>query len=448
VSQRALLAPAMTMACVLGLAHVAAGAPAGGSGSAAAPADDYDPHSTAWNGLASFVALTEGMGFDVSPVSSLEWSDLDADDVLVLIYPLERVDPGRLGAFIQAGGNAIIADDFGEGKEAMAALGLLRADSVTPRAATYAHDRLWAPIAARHGDHPIAADVGEVVTNHPAALTHIEGATAVIGFDEGTLIAAGERGTGRFVAVADPSIFINCMQRYRGDVQIATNMLRWLDRDGAAHHLVLLRGDVPMYGDPRPFIDDANAGAVGHSIHDLDDWLAGSKDWLLTPVAMRAVAGGLALVLLVLAISALPIRRGPRIDGAWLRFDRPPRKDDPHELVDAADHRGGNAALLVTATVLRDHAQAALARTTGRAEPLYTMPEAELVAAVAGTCGTGAGVALTRVYRRLRALPSRSQASAPWGAGQMARRDFDALYRDVAELCRTLGDDSIDPANA
>jgi hypothetical protein len=50
-----------------------------------------------------------------------------------------------------------------------------------------------------------------------------------------------------------------------------------------------------------------------------------------------------------------------------------------------------------------------------------------------------AGVALSRIYRRLKALPSRGQASAPWGAGHLPRRDFDVLYRDVAELCRTLG---------
>ena len=60
------------------------------------------------------------MGFEVTPVSSLEWSELTADDILVLIYPLQRVEPARLGAFIQAGGNAVIADDFGDGKDAMA----------------------------------------------------------------------------------------------------------------------------------------------------------------------------------------------------------------------------------------------------------------------------------------------------------------------------------------
>src|SRR6185295_15908405 len=58
------------------------------------PPADYDPHSTAWNGMASFVGLAEGMGFEVTAVASLEWNELSANDILILIYPLQRVDPG------------------------------------------------------------------------------------------------------------------------------------------------------------------------------------------------------------------------------------------------------------------------------------------------------------------------------------------------------------------
>ena len=79
-------------------------------------------------------------------------------------------------------------------------------------------------------------------------------------------------------------------------------MLRWLARDGHARHVVLLRGDVPMYGDPRPFIDDAKAGEVGRSIADLNFWLSERRAWLLTPPAMRTLAALLALALLALAL--------------------------------------------------------------------------------------------------------------------------------------------------
>lgn len=397
---------------------------------------DYAPTSL-WNGLSRFIGLAEGMGFHVSAVSSLEWGALSAGEILVIVYPLQRVDPARLGAFINAGGNVVIADDFGDAKDAMQSLGLLRNETTIPRAARYEANLPWAPVAIGRPDHPIGRDVAEVVTNHPAVLTHVEGARTVAAFENGAVVVAGERGSGRFVAVSDPSIFINRMMMYPGNVMLATNLLKWLHRDGRAKHVVLLRGDAPMYGEPRPFIDDARAGNLGRTIADLNFWLSERRAWLLTPGAMRALAIVLAALLLLLALVALPVRRGPRIDGAWLRFGRPARRDEPHGLIAEADRSGGGA--LVLACILRDHVQVLLGGVTGKPEPLYTVPESLLVGELAAACGPPAGAALARVYRRLKALPSRGQASAPWGAGHLPRRDFDVLYRDVAELCRTLG---------
>src|SRR5262249_9056287 len=147
------------------------------------------------------------------------------------------------------------------------------------------------------------------------------------------------------------------------------------------------------------------------------------------PGAMRALAIALASALLLLAMVALPVRRGPKIDGAWLRFGRPARRDEPHGLIAEAERSGGGT--LGIACILRRHVQILLAGATGKREPLYTVPEAMLVSDVAATRGPVAGACLARVYRRLKALPSRGQAAAPWSAGHLPRRDFDALYRDV-----------------
>ena len=424
---------------VLGVATPAWAAPgAGGLALRPDPTTEYDPHSQAWNGMASFVGLAEGMGFTVTPVSSLEWGDVTADDILFLVFPLQRVDPARLGAFVQAGGNVVIADDFGEGKEAMLEMGLLRVEVEQAKSSRFYEGRTFAPIANARGDHPIGKDVGDVVTNHPAVMSRVDGATTVIALDDGAIVVAGERGTGRFVAISDPSILINRMLQFPGNVQVTSNILDWLDRGNRrARHIILLRGDVPMFGEPRPYIDDAHADQLGRSIADLNSWLSEARAWLLTPTAMKVLAGSLAGMLLLLALVALPVRRGPKIDGAWLKFLRPSRRDEPHGLIAAAEAGGGSN--LVLACILRDHAQRLLADLTGKAEPLYTVPEAQLVADLSKARGTLAGVALTRVYRRLRALPSRGQAAAPWSAGHLPRREFDLLYRDVAELCRTLG---------
>jgi hypothetical protein len=418
---------------------VAQPAPASGVSAPASGFDaEYDPYSQSWNGMASFVGLAEGMGFSVDVRESLDWDTLSAKDILFLVFPLQRVDPAKLGAFVQAGGNVVIADDFGDGKEAMQAMGLLRAEVQQARASRFYEGRMYAPIANARGDHPLAREVGDVVTNHPAVLTRIQGAQTVVALDDGAIVVAGERGFGKFVAVSDPSIFINRMLQFPGNVQLTSNIFNWLDRGNRrARNIVLLRGERDMYGEPPPYIDDANAGELGRSISAFNEWLYKAREWLLTPAAMKTLAALLAVTLLLLALIALPVRRGPIIDGAWLRFNRPARRDEPHGLVKHADANSGSN--LVLACILRDHVQRLLAELTGKSEPLYTVPESQLVTELSKAKGTTAAVALTRVYRRLRALPSRGQAAAPWSAGHLARREFDTLYRDVAELCRTLG---------
>jgi hypothetical protein len=434
---------------------------------AAAPARaddlaDYDPSSQAWNGLSSFVGLAGGMGYEVRPMAALEWKDLGAEDILVLIYPLRRVDPNKLDAFIRVGGHVVVADDFGDSREAVSRLELIRGEVGTPQATKFHEGHPFAPIATPIAPgHPIATQIKEVITNHPAVLTRVLGATPVIGFNGGeALVVAGERGTGRFVVVSDPSVFINLMQEFEGNAQLAANILRWLDRGGRARHVVILRGDVPMYGKPRPFIDDAGAGPVGRAVNDLNDWLSHRSDWLLTPVAMRIVAAVMALVLVTLVVLAMPLRKQTTADGSWLKFIRPGRRDAPDKMIAAAEvaakDRGGVAGwagfggmsrakgddnLLTAACVLRDLAQGVIGRAIQIQDPIYSMTETELVGAVSRVKDPYAGAQVARVYRRLRALPSRSQAAAPWGAGAMPRREFDRLYAEVTELCRTLGEE-------
>ncbi len=419
---------------LVGLAHLLLAArPAHAQGALA----DYDPLGKDWVGLSRWAALCGGSGLQVQEVATLDWGELGAEDLLVILYPLARVEPAKLESFVSAGGHVILGDDFGDASDAFAGLGLLREGDSEPRAARYYADRPYAPIAVPKSDHPLADQVTEVITNHPAALRHVRGATEVIGFEDGALVVAGERGTGRFVAVSDPSIFINGMMEHRGNLQLATNMLRWLGRGGRVSRVVLLRGDAPMVGTPKPFIDDARAGELGRDIADLNRWLDERSAWLLTPAAMRVVAGGLALLLLGLTFFALPLRRGPAVDGAWLRFVRPARRDDPRQLVRAADD---GRDLLVGACVLRDHVQRALAEALGKPEPFFSLSQNELVAAVRDRFGEPAARQLGALYRRLKALPSRGQAAAPWAStSQLSRAEFDALFAATQELCRSLG---------
>ncbi|HTJ41769.1 MAG TPA: DUF4350 domain-containing protein [Kofleriaceae bacterium] len=400
---------------------------------------DYDPNSRAWNGLASFAATAEGAGYEVVPVAALQWGELDRGDILVLIYPMQRVDPQRLASFLEAGGSAMIADDFGEAKDALARLGFVRAEVGEAKSDTYWDQRVYAPIASNIAQHPITDGVDHVVTNHPAVLTRVEGATAVVSFDSGqAIVVAGERGPGRFAVVSDPSIFINRMLQFPGNLRLSTNLLKWLGR-GHAKRVVLLRGDVPMYGDPKPFIDDAGAGSLGRAMGDINRWLDERNEWLLTGPAMRMVAGILAVVLIIAALFAMPLWRKGAVDGAWLRFTRPEPADEPGRAIALVD--GGDANLRVAAAVLRDSVAAAIAHAINVKDPLYGMSKAELVSAVHDARGPKAAEAFARMYSRLRELPSRSQAAAPYGGAHVSRYEFDRLYEEARALYRTLGEE-------
>ena len=398
---------------------------------------DYDPQNSNWNGLMQFRDLVMGMGFEFSEVTKLEWGELGAEEILVFLYPQQTVDPAQLDAFIQAGGHAIVADDFGEAQNALARIGAIRLELATLRAENYYEGRTWAPIASVTPGHPIATDVDQIVTNHPAALGHLAGGTVIAGFPDGALIVAGERGTGRFVAVADPSIFINRMLEFPGNLRVTVNMLHWLDRSGRAKRVVVVRGDVPMYGQARPYIDDSNASRMSRSVADINRWLDERSTWLLVPGAMRAVGIGAGLLLMGLLALAIPWRKGPRPDGAWLALHRPARLDDAFAMAKKAQR--GDEPHLISACLLRDRVQVILAQTIGKADPLFTVTDAQLVDLVRDAQGPAAATAYQRVSERLRRLPSRGQAAAPWGGGHMGKREFDALYDDCAQLCRNLG---------
>lgn len=401
-------------------------------------ADDFAPTNRSWNGLSTFTGLARGLGLEVSTVAGLDWSDLSAEDLLVLVSPDRRVDPQRLDAFVQAGGHVVIADDFGPSDEAMARLAVLRSDAEAISATRFYKDRAYAPIATPNAAHPVVDGVTEVVTNHPAVLIRYDGATSVLGFGEQSIVVVGERGSGKFAALSDPSILINRMLEFPGNLRLATNLLRWLDRKQRIRRMVLVQGDVSMFGEPRPYIDDARAGPVGQSIAGINQWLAQTSEWLLTPTAMRISAVLIAALLVALLLWAMPLRRTLAADGRWLRMHRSGRRDGADRMI--ADAESGRE-FLPAAALVRDRAQVVLARATGVADPLYAVSESQLIAAVRKAKGEAAAEALRHVYRRLRAVPSRSQAGAPWAGGGQAQREFSQLHDDVTALCRTLGDE-------
>jgi hypothetical protein len=301
---------------------------------AAAAEADYDLGSRAWNGLSDFRAVAAGLGFTVEASSDLAWETLAPErDVLFLLYPTTAVDPIQLGSFVRAGGRVLVADDFGRADEALARLGLLRRPAHTVRA------RRWdgnpnLPIAeARLAAHPLARDAAELVTNHPSVFT-AEGGDTVFAFSgDDAVVVAGELGAGRYVALSDPSVLINDMLAFDGNLAFALNLCRWLQPQGGgrtgAGRIIVLTGDVRLHGEtPRaPEASSVNdiLKAAGSALEDLNDYLP--SEGLLRLLGGLGAAGAILVLALVAARA-----RAPHKDASFARAgaERPPTDwDDP-----------------------------------------------------------------------------------------------------------------------
>jgi hypothetical protein len=404
---------------------------------------DYALDNERWNGLSTLAAVARGLGLEVSAQTSFDWSELGANDVLLLVYPTSRVDAAKLSSFVRGGGRVLVADDFGDGDEAMNRLGATRRPTGTGiDAVRYHDDQPFAPVARPHdAAHPLAAGVAELVTNHPAVLGRVRGAQVVFGFGDGQgVVAAGGLGAGRFVVLSDPSVLINRMLQFEGNLQFAINTLRYLASGGPDGRLILVVGDFSAWGQPRAVADDGTLrGTIGSQVRSVNDWLGESNEYLLTEDAMKVLAILASLLIAALSLASLPLARRADLSGGWTRAGPLEQVDDYARLVAHYDRLGPRANYLLPATALRDAASIRLARALDASDPLHGLRDDELYAALEARCGPEAVAALSPLLSRLRALPSRLQAASPWSSAHMSRREFERLGHDVDRLCRTLG---------
>jgi hypothetical protein len=403
---------------------------------------DYEVASERWNGLSTLAALTRGLGFRFEPAQRLDWEDIDSEDVLFILYPTERVPPGHVAAFVRNGGRMLLADDFGDSSEAMARLGMIREETVGVDAESFHDDLAYAPIARPWlPAHPLAAGVDGLTTNHPAVLTRTKGPEVVFGFGGGEgVVAAGSLGAGRFVVVSDPSVFINRMLQFPGNLRFAINVVRFLAREGTTRRIVVVTGDYLVFGEPSGMLDDGTLdGTVGQMVNDVNSWLEERNDYLLTRDGLRVISVAAALLISLLGLALLPMAKRSRLDGSWTRAQSTSLVvDDYQSVVAAFDRHGHRGNYLLPACAVRDGLNARLARLLGQSQPLYTLREPELLGAVEREAGPASATALRHSYRRLKALPSRLQAASAWSHGFLSRREFERLHDDIHALYRYL----------
>ena len=332
---------------------------------AAAPAaaqtsgEDYSPSERAWNGLSDFAALARAEGFDVVARQTLAWDELRSTDVVLLLYPTAYIDPSHVAAFLRGGGRLLIADDYGRADEALARLGILRRAPRDPSVRGY-RDNPNLPIARPiMSVHPLAQGVDELHTNHPQVFAVSPGPDEVFALGKETIVVAGTLGNanGRFIALSDPSILINAMLAWGGNLQFALNVLSFLRPEAAGGRILVLSGDVELRGTPIGPKDDP-AGSLEGLIAAVEEVLQGVNDYIGHPTALRGVAYVLALLAVVLGAVWVPLSRRAEPDGAFTRVaDEGPVYD---RLVADYDTTRGDRNFALPAAILRELAEARL----------------------------------------------------------------------------------------
>lgn len=262
---------------------------------------DFDPGSTAWNGLSGLVEAAADADIRLDTPERLDVANLSPTDAIVLVHPDRELPVPSLSAFLRAGGRVVLADDFGGGGEFLESFGIARVDPYEPPRTIRGNPNL--PVAHVVGRHPLTEGVDMTVANHAQTLRHPE-LTPLLAFDdEGSqgLLLTGAVERGRLVALSDSSVLINNMLQFEGNRQLATNLMRYLG-EGRSGRVYLITPGVPLVG--------RYGGASGAPVERLRDALRDLASAELPPTALTLLALVLVAILAVFAVSSLP-RRSP-----------------------------------------------------------------------------------------------------------------------------------------
>lgn len=290
---------------------------------AASEGVDFDPKLADWNGLAYLGETASEAEVGVQVESTLDWSKLRGEEILVVVAPLVALGPGdadSLRRFVEAGGRVVLADDFREGDSWLSPFAIRRV-AEPGSAPEYGEDLPQFPaFPGQDVGSFLGFQVDRVVLNHPAALL-VEPLPSRRGELQPTRVALGRyldgvrcwlvevrQGRGRLLALADPSVLIDAMLRaYHGDKQFAANLLRWGCYAGETCKVRLYANLQRMQG---TFVPPAGEG--GRSGGLLDAVERGLQQLAAWMRRREAVPLGWALTLLALVVPAVLASRLPR----------------------------------------------------------------------------------------------------------------------------------------
>lgn len=393
--------------------------------------NDFLPDNSGWNGTSELVAVARGLQLQLTAPQRLVWDDLadDANVVLLWIHPRGDLPTTQLLRFLNRGGRLVVADDYGGAATLLARFGIRRFDGDELRAARYHADNPKLPIALPQGvRHPLLEGVEEVVANHPAYFRSALPTLLGFGGDQ-QLLVAGDVGRGRLVALADPSVLINNMLRFRGNLRLVTNLLRYVGRPGR-DRIVMLSGDAAISGELAAAGEPARRGP-GSRINAL---LERVNDFALTADGMRALGFGCAVLTVCGIVLLLPWPRRD-FDGHWVRPGALPAPPHPGDATWAA-------------AVLREELEERLTTLIDAPGPVSALHPRWIVDRVRERAGEQAAAVCSRLLSSLRQVPYTSPTGALLGRGRVTHRELAVIYEQAAELLRALGMQDLQPLRA
>lgn len=355
---------------------------------ALAAGGDYRLDSREWNGLGRLADEANAAGCTLTPTETLDWSALESRDVVWFIYPRTAVDGATLRKYLEAGGRAVLADDFGASDAALAALDIRRLRGELPGVERYDGNPAL-PVARQTKSTELSVGIVELVANHPAFFSSPNAATYE--FAPGAALVIEGRlppNDGYFVAIADPSILINNMLDLDGNLAFARALVKRTCKRGDRIHLVtqsfVARGEPSGQLAP-PSLADSLFVRFNRMLESIDE---------LLHAALYGRVAGIVDVLCAVAALLLFWRAWPargRVDGDWTRAPAP-----------ASGWRAWDAP--TTATYLRDEVALRLSDALGATVADWS--PAELERRMTPSHGPRTAGLAARLWTRLRRPPA------------------------------------------
>ena len=412
-----------------------------------ASAGAFELNDAGWEGASELleIARAEIGAARVHAVAVLNWNEVQPEDGVLAVHPLQAMDEGDTAAFMKAGGRLAILDDYGRGDET---LSRFRIERIPPPSRPVSALRNKSALAiaepvvdvvAGHsgGPHPVVAHVQQLVTNHPMGLRHPNLSPVLriraIGEPDVVIAVAGQVGKGRLFAMSDPSATINQMLRYPGNRAFVAGLVRYLVDDDGPHKR---RGRLFIVANR--FSEEGSFGGEGTIRKDLESQLkalaaalAAARADGLPPWAHVLVAAGLALSLAVwVARSAARPYKSPL-----------PRYARPLPLV-AQGGVAGRFAVLAAPTSPRSLAllelKSALYEGLQQKLGLTSEPAPDALARVAAQAGKldgSAHSALKEVLQMMHDVETAVVAGRPAAVSQSALARAAAVVHDVLAAC-------------